>query len=69
VAVPEDLARQYRGRIIFGPFAPVHPQEIDALEGELGRPIPPAYRSFLELANGRHPVGAGQELPEQASPA
>lgn len=49
--MPEELAREYRGRIIFGPFAPVHPEEISALEGELGRPIPPAYRSFVEVAN------------------
>jgi SMI1/KNR4 family protein SUKH-1 len=50
--MPEDLARQYRGRIIFGPFAPMDPKEIGALEGELGQPIPSAYRSFLEVANG-----------------
>jgi hypothetical protein len=52
VAVPEELARAYRGRIIFGPFAPMHPKEVSTLEGEIGRPIPPAYRSFLEMANG-----------------
>jgi hypothetical protein len=52
VAVPGELARAYRGRIIFGPFAPVHPEEVSAPEGEIGQPIPPAYRSFLEVANG-----------------
>jgi hypothetical protein len=52
VAVPGELARAYRGRVIFGPFAPVHPEEVSALEGEIGCPIPPAYRSFLEVANG-----------------
>ena len=50
--MPEELARQYRGRIIFGPFTPVHPVEISALEGEIRQPIPSAYRSFLEVANG-----------------
>jgi hypothetical protein len=52
VAVPEVLARQYRGLVIFGPFGPVHPEEISALESEIGQAIPPAYRSFLEVANG-----------------
>jgi hypothetical protein len=52
VAVPGELARAYRGRVIFGPFAPVHPEEVSALAGEIGQPIPPAYRSFLEVANG-----------------
>jgi hypothetical protein len=52
VAVPEVLARQYRGLVIFGPFGPVHPEEISALESETGQAIPPAYRSFLEVANG-----------------
>lgn len=52
MAVPGELARAYRGRVIFGPFAPVHPEEVSALEGEIGCPIPPAYRSFLEVANG-----------------
>jgi hypothetical protein len=52
VAVPGELARVYRGRVIFGPFAPVRPEEVSALEGEIGQPIPPAYRNFLEVANG-----------------
>jgi hypothetical protein len=52
VVVPGELARAYRGRVIFGPFAPVHPEEVSALEGAIGQPIPPAYRSFLEVANG-----------------
>jgi hypothetical protein len=52
VAVPGELARVYRGRVIFGPFAPVRPEEVSALEGEIGQPIPPAYRSFLGVANG-----------------
>jgi hypothetical protein len=52
VAVSEELVRAYRARVIFGPFSPVHPVEISALEGEIGQPIPPAYRSFLEVANG-----------------
>ena len=50
--MPEVLARQYRGLVIFGPFGPVHPEEISALESEIGQAIPPAYRSFLEVANG-----------------
>jgi SMI1 / KNR4 family (SUKH-1) len=52
VAVPEEFARQYRGQVIFGPFSPVDPAEVGALENEVGRPIPPAYRSFIEVANG-----------------
>jgi hypothetical protein len=52
VAVPEELARQYRSRVIIGPFTPVDPAEISVLEDELGQAIPPAYRSFLEVANG-----------------
>jgi hypothetical protein len=39
--VPEELARQYRGLVIFGPFSPVHPEEISALEREIGQAIPP----------------------------
>lgn len=48
----EEFARQYRGLILFGPFAPVDPEEIGVLEREIGQAIPPAYRSFLEVANG-----------------
>jgi SMI1-KNR4 cell-wall len=50
--VPEELARQYRGLISFGPFAPLDPEEIGVLEREIGQAIPRAYRSFLEVANG-----------------
>lgn len=50
--MPEEFARQYRGLIIFGPFAPVDPEEISVLEREIGQTIPRAYRSFLEVANG-----------------
>jgi SMI1 / KNR4 family (SUKH-1) len=52
VAVPEELARQYRGRVVVGPFSPVDPAEVRALEYETGRAIPPAYRRFIEVANG-----------------
>ena len=51
-ALGEELARQYRGLVIFGPFEPVDPQEISALESEIGQAIPPAYRAFLDVANG-----------------
>jgi hypothetical protein len=50
--VGEELARQYRGLVIFGPFEPVDPQEISALEREVGQTIPLAYRAFLDVANG-----------------
>ena len=50
--MPEELARRYQGLVIFGPFNPVHPQEIRALESEIGQAIPLAYRRFLEVANG-----------------
>lgn len=52
VAVPEELARRYQGLVIFGPFNPVHPEEIRALESEIGQAVPLAYRRFLEVANG-----------------
>jgi SMI1 / KNR4 family (SUKH-1) len=52
VAVSAEFARAYRARVIFGPFAPARLKEASALEGEIGLPIPPAYRSFLEMANG-----------------
>jgi hypothetical protein len=50
--VPEGLARQYRGRVVIGPFHRVDPEEVRALERELGRALPPAYRSFVDVANG-----------------
>lgn len=48
----EELAREYRGLVVFGPFEPVDPPEISALQSEIGQAIPPAYRAFLEVANG-----------------
>jgi hypothetical protein len=51
VAVPEEFA-QYRGRVVFSPFSPVDPEEVNALESELEQAIPTAHRSFLEVANG-----------------
>jgi hypothetical protein len=51
--VPEELARQYRGLVIFDPFSPVHPEEMRALEREIGQAIPPAYRRFLEPCQPR----------------
>jgi hypothetical protein len=54
VAVSEELARAYRARVIFGPFAPARLKEASALEGEIGQPIPPAYLYRL----GRDKQGA-----------
>ncbi|MFE4177272.1 SMI1/KNR4 family protein [Streptomyces sp. NPDC056909] len=48
----EELSRWYRGRLVGGPFRPFDPGECDALEREIGLPLPPAYRSFLEAAGG-----------------
>ncbi|MGI5225926.1 hypothetical protein [Actinoallomurus sp. CA-142502] len=48
----EELARRYRGRAVFGPFEPVDPDEIGALERGIGQALPPAYRAFLDVANG-----------------
>ncbi|GLY84867.1 SMI1/KNR4 family protein [Actinoallomurus iriomotensis] len=48
----EELARRYRGRVVFGPFEPVDPDETSALEREIGQALPPAYRAFLDAANG-----------------
>jgi hypothetical protein len=50
--VSEELARQYRGRVILGHFSPVDPPEVGALEHELGQAIPPANWSLLEVTNG-----------------
>jgi hypothetical protein len=50
--VPEEFAREYRGRVVVGPFIPVDPAGVRALEDETGRAIPPAYRRFIEVANG-----------------
>ncbi|RVU15274.1 SMI1/KNR4 family protein [Streptomyces antnestii] len=36
-----------------GPFRPFDLGECHALEREIGLPLPPAYRSFLEAAGGR----------------
>ncbi|UMP05394.1 SMI1/KNR4 family protein [Amycolatopsis sp. EV170708-02-1] len=47
----DKLMRRYRGRVMFGPFTGVHPDELRALEGEIGR-LPDDYRAFIGLANG-----------------
>ncbi|WP_020579867.1 SMI1/KNR4 family protein [Actinopolymorpha alba] len=64
----DDLVRHYRGRAIFGPFAPVEAGELVALEAEIGQPLPSDYRALLEVANGgtlqysiRLPHSAGGE--------
>lgn len=44
--------RRYRDLVVSGPFRAVEPAEVGALERELGRPLPAAYRAFLEVANG-----------------
>lgn len=51
--VSEELSRWYRGRLVVGPFRPFAHGELDALEREVGLPLPTAYRSFLEAASGR----------------
>ncbi|RSM91642.1 SMI1/KNR4 family protein [Kibdelosporangium aridum] len=48
----DELLRRYRGRLIFGPFATVEPDELDALENAIGGRLPSAYRAFIEEANG-----------------
>ena len=48
----EELSRWYRGRLIVGPFTPFNIEEFETLEQEIGLPLPPAYRSFLESAGG-----------------
>jgi hypothetical protein len=65
----DELMRRYRGRVIFGPFVPVDPGEVTALEAAIGRPLPADYRAFLDAANGgrleyaiRLPASAGGEV-------
>ncbi|MFE6855169.1 SMI1/KNR4 family protein [Streptomyces sp. NPDC057674] len=48
----EELSRWYRGRLVTGPFRPFEAGEVEALEQEIGLPLPSAYRSFLEAAGG-----------------
>ena len=36
----DELTRYYRGRMIFGPFTAVHPDELKALEDEVGDQLP-----------------------------
>lgn len=50
--VSEELSRRYRSRSIFGPFLPVPPGGVRALEEDIGHPLPPDYRAYLEVANG-----------------
>ncbi|MFE9046224.1 SMI1/KNR4 family protein [Streptomyces sp. NPDC007818] len=40
------------GRLVGGPVRSFDPGECAALEREIGLPLPPAYRSFLEAAGG-----------------
>ncbi|MGW2018020.1 SMI1/KNR4 family protein [Streptomyces sp. NPDC001927] len=48
----EELSRWYRGRLVVGPFRPYVGGEVEALEREIGLPLPSSYRSFLEAAGG-----------------
>ncbi|MFE2561601.1 SMI1/KNR4 family protein [Streptomyces sp. NPDC059352] len=49
----EELSRWYRGRLVVGPFSPFEVGEVEGLEREIGLPLPPSYRSFLEAAGGQ----------------
>jgi hypothetical protein len=60
--------RRYRGRVVFGPFTPVEPDEIRALESEIGQALPSGYGDFVHAINGgtldyaiRMPSSAGGE--------
>ena len=48
----EEVMRRYRGQVLYGPFASLDPGDMQALEAEIGYPIPAAYRAFLEVAHG-----------------
>ena len=37
--------RRYRGRVLYGPFFPLDPGDMQTLEAEIGYPIPAAYRA------------------------
>ncbi|MFE2095277.1 SMI1/KNR4 family protein [Streptomyces sp. NPDC059460] len=50
--MPENASRWYRGRLVVGPFRPFETSEVEALEREMGLPLPTSYRSFLEGAGG-----------------
>ncbi|MBB4929670.1 hypothetical protein F4561_000490 [Lipingzhangella halophila] len=65
----EETSRRYRDRTVFGPFAEAHPEEVRAVEDEIGRPLPPDYLAFLRVANGgllnyavRIPPGADGDI-------
>ncbi|MFF2307937.1 SMI1/KNR4 family protein [Streptomyces sp. NPDC058128] len=49
----DELSRWYRGRLVVGPFRPFEAGEVEALEREIGLPLPSSYRSFLEAAGGK----------------
>lgn len=60
--------RRYGNRVVFGPFSLVYADELLAVESEIGRRLPDAYRAFIDVANGgrleyvmRMPHGAGGE--------
>ncbi len=48
----EELSRWYRGRLVVGPFRSFDLREVERPEREIGLPLPPSYRSFLEAAGG-----------------
>jgi hypothetical protein len=50
--MPAEPSRRYRNTFAFGPFAAFRAEEARALEDEIGRPLPPEYVAFLEVANG-----------------
>jgi SMI1 / KNR4 family (SUKH-1) len=59
---------RHRDRTVFGPFAPVEPDELTVIESEIGQYLPDSCRAFLELANGgtmeysiRLPAASGGE--------
>ncbi|MFC9341620.1 SMI1/KNR4 family protein [Streptomyces sp. NPDC057020] len=49
----DELSRWYRDRLVVGPFRPFEAGEVEALEREIGLPLPSSYRSFLEAAGGK----------------
>ncbi|MGW4651192.1 SMI1/KNR4 family protein [Kitasatospora sp. NPDC004289] len=48
----EELSRWYKGRLVCGPFRAFEMTELEALEREVGLPLPASYRSFLQAAGG-----------------
>lgn len=58
-----EKVRRHRHLVILGPFTPTSDAELDAVEREIGRPLPASYRSLVLVANGSRGLGYAVSLP------